>query len=225
MKIIINKKQLGLLFEYEKVNSNILNNIPINSWIRTQKEEFQVLKDEGDYIVGKSFCDENRILKIWKKDIISVTDKENNKKSQIKNLSKLNFEKYLNNIDIQETIDKENKQKIILFLDDNRNPYQSKKNWIKDFSPIGIDNINVIHVETMEQFTNYILTHGLPDAIIFDNDLGKKDKTDRSGCDCSVWLVNYCLKNKLKLPKWSIISANKYGRCCINTILRKYETL
>ena len=43
MKIIINKKQLGLLFEYEKIDSNKLNNIPVNSWVRTQKEEFEVL--------------------------------------------------------------------------------------------------------------------------------------------------------------------------------------
>lgn len=55
--------------------------------------------------------------------------------------------------------------------------------------------------------------------------LGKVDKTGKNGIDVATWLVRYCLETNEKLPEWSIISANPYGRCRIGSVLRKYESL
>lgn len=72
---------------------------------------------------------------------------------------------------------------------------------------------------------NYVSENGLPYAVLFDHDLGKADKSGKSGADVAAWLVRYCLETGEKLPEWSITSANPTGRCRIGSILRKYESL
>lgn len=219
-RIIINEEQFSKLLNLLIIENNI--DIPVGSWVRTKTEEFQVVKNDDNNIIGKSFCDPNRVVPIEKNEIISIKSSKENKMVDLKNLVKLDFSKYYNYAGLNENYNEKN---VILFLDDTRNPFTSKNNWVSQFSPINSENTSVVHVETLKTFINYIENSGLPKAIIFDNDLGKKDKEGGSGCMAAAWLVKYCINNNKKLPKWSIVSANKYGRCCIGSVLRKYEIL
>lgn len=82
---------------------------------------------------------------------------------------------------------------------------------------------------------------GLPDAICFDHDLGdcveldarerglskkearKLKQQEKTGMDCAKWLVDYCIDNKLKLPKWNVQSANPCGKENIISLLKSFE--
>lgn len=115
----------------------------------------------------------------------------------------------------------------ILWLDDVRNPYKylDKKNNSNTFSRNKnfYDslkkqyNINFIWVKNIEQFSDYIVKHGLPEMISFDHDLGAGLP---KGLDCAKWLVNYCRKTKQTLPKCFVHSANPNGQREIKNILK-----
>ena len=78
------------------------------------------------------------------------------------------------------------------------------------------------------------------DAICFDHDLGEDESIERvkngmskrqskkikakskSGMDCAKWLVEYCIDNKLSLPKYSIQSANPVGKENIDSLLKNF---
>lgn len=123
----------------------------------------------------------------------------------------------------------------VLWLDDERNPekyfsMKSKTNAFvrnKEYYNNNIFNkYNVIFkwVKNFEQFKTYIEEKGLPQFISFDRDLRKGngvDKTDeyQSGEDCAKWLVDYCEKNNLEIPKYFIHSANPNGQKNIPEIL------
>lgn len=109
-----------------------------------------------------------------------------------------------------------NNMKTLLWLDDYRNPYNVNEEWLI-FSPI--KNPNTIWVKNYNDFINWILINGLPDAICFDHDLGEI----YSGFDCAKWLVEYCIDNNLKLPLWNCQSANPVGRENINSLLNNYN--
>lgn len=227
-KFLLSEVQIKYLLENIIIEENN-KSIPIGSWVRTKTEEFQVVKNDNDGLFGKSFCNPDKIVKINHDEIVDIKSSEKNKMTDINNISKLDFSKYYQMAGLNEI--KTDRQKylkgknVILFLDDSRNPFTSKEDWISKFSAIGTNDIKVVNVETLSKFINHIETYGLPSAIIFDNDLGKKDKEGGSGCLAAAWLVKYCITNNLSLPKWSIISANKYGRCCIGSVLRKFESL
>lgn len=46
---------------------------------------------------------------------------------------------------------------------------------------------------------------------------------EKTGYDCAKWLVEYCLDNNLKLPKWNIQSANPVGKDNINGLLLSFS--
>ena len=48
---------------------------------------------------------------------------------------------------------------------------------------------------------------------------------EKTGYDAAVWLVEYCLKNKLELPSWNVHSANPIGRRSIEQYLGSWERL
>ena len=95
-------------------------------------------------------------------------------------------------------------------------------------------------VKSYFEFTTWIEKNGLPDAICFDHDLGKDESIERvkrglskrqarilkketkSGMDCAKWLVEYCIDNKLSLPKYSIQSANPVGKENIDSLLKNF---
>lgn len=125
----------------------------------------------------------------------------------------------------------------LLWLDDIRNPFED--DWL-NFSPISRP-YDCIWVKSYSEFTKWIVNNGLPDGICFDHDLGMEvaltarangmskrksrglKQLEKTGYDCAKWLVEYCLDNNLKLPKWNIQSANPVGKDNINGLLLSFS--
>ena len=110
------------------------------------------------------------------------------------------------------------KMKTLLWLDDMRDPTDTRMDWLA-YSPIGKE-VEVIWLKDYYQFTNWINEKGLPDGICFDHDLGEDTPT---GYDCAKWLVDYCLDNQMLPPLWSSQSANPVGKANINRLLRNFN--
>ncbi|GAA4314650.1 hypothetical protein GCM10023115_28130 [Pontixanthobacter gangjinensis] len=107
--------------------------------------------------------------------------------------------------------------KVLIWLDDMRDPSDSRMDWLA-YSPIG-RKVEVVWLKDYHKFRNWIMQNGLPDGICFDHDLGEDTPT---GHDCAKWLVNYCLDNKVSPPVWSSQSANPVGKANINRLLRNF---
>jgi len=128
------------------------------------------------------------------------------------------------------------KKLTLLFLDDIRNPDD----------PYVISNIPEIRsrrvyiVRSYHEFVKWIAENGLPDEISFDHDLADEhyvpskfwndyDKsreyqeqqtyTEKTGYDCARWLVEYCQREKQRLPGIYIHSANPVGANNIRQLL------
>ncbi|MFV7235165.1 cyclic-phosphate processing receiver domain-containing protein [Flavobacterium sp. ZB4R12] len=128
-----------------------------------------------------------------------------------------------------------------LFLDDIRHPYDAfehtkqtmflQKKWEV--------------VKNYNEFIKWITKNGLPELISFDHDLAdihytsshlltnyEKSKgwqdaqvyTEKTGYDCAKWLIDYCLDNNLKCPKFYCHSMNPVGKDKINSILEQFST-
>lgn len=112
--------------------------------------------------------------------------------------------------------------KTLLWLDDARDPFD------KDFTPfVALYNpfLNephkIVWVKNYEEFTTYLATHELPDAISFDHDLADEhydptikpeDYKEKTGMDCVKWLVIVVHGEKLKLPICIYHTANPAGK-------------
>lgn len=211
----------------DKITSDI-GDIRLGSWISTKTEDFKVITISKNKIVAKSFCRPDVVLELDPNDIVDI---KNDSREKIDDL-KMDFTKYYQEAGLNEDKITKGRERykggsnIILFLDDSRNPFTSKEDWIGKYSQIGTEDIHTVRVSNFQEFVNHIENYGLPKQIMFDHDLAKKDDNRaNNGCKAATWLVKYCVTNKRSLPKWSIISANKYGRCCIGNVLRKYEEL
>lgn len=130
------------------------------------------------------------------------------------------------------------KIKTLLFLDDYRDPFDKKIDWMA-FSPIG-RNVEVIWVTSYKEFTDYIVNNGLPEGICFDHDLADEhydvyhntdltleeyyhtDDREMTGYDCAKWLVSYCLDNNKNIPLYAIQSANPVGKENIDKLLKSF---
>lgn len=108
----------------------------------------------------------------------------------------------------------------LLWLDDYRDP--NTNNWMI-FNPLGPELVKTIWVKSYQEFKNYIIANGLPDAICFDHDLGDTLGPDeKTGMSCAKWLIDYCIDNNKKLPLYNIHSANPVGKDNINSILQSF---
>ena len=128
--------------------------------------------------------------------------------------------------------------KNLLWLDDIRNPFIDEEKRV----PIGNDKWNINWVLNYEQFVQWIEIYGLPDAISFDHDLADEHYTpeyfwddyeeskkfqewrgktyqEKTGMDCAKWLVDFCMDNKVELPKFYVHSANPVGADNIRGLL------
>ena len=93
-------------------------------------------------------------------------------------------------------------------------------------------------VRTLKGFYNYIDRNGMPDVISFDNDLDSYDyqkyadavngkhtyvyETEKgNGIEAFRYVVNYCEKNDIELPKIYVHSANEFARRIINNKLKE----
>ena len=101
----------------------------------------------------------------------------------------------------------------LLWLDDERDPADVR--W-HPFFPIQAPE--VIWVKSYAEFTDWITTNSLPDAICFDHDLGDGP----SGMDAAKWLTEFCLDTNAQLPAWNIQSANPIGKMNIEALLTSF---
>ncbi len=129
-----------------------------------------------------------------------------------------------------------------LFLDDVRSPHDAftyttdnaylTKKWVivRDYNSF----CSTIKAEWESNKT-------IPELISFDHDLAEEhyligaasgfrefdySKTkEKTGMDCAIWLVEFCLKNKLSCPDYKCHSMNTAGRENIITLLTKFRNL
>jgi hypothetical protein len=129
-------------------------------------------------------------------------------------------------------------KKNVLWLDDIRDP--SDPFWFRYFP----NTDEVVWVKNYDEFISWINVNGLPYLICFDHDLAdehytpqeyweSKNKvqewhdaqnfTEKTGMDCAKWLVDYCLDNDVKLPKYISQSANPSGKEYILSLLDNFS--
>lgn len=211
----------------DKLSTNA-GEVILGSWISTKTEDFKVVSLGKNKIIGKSFCRPDKTIEINPDDVVDINDSKHEKYNDLK----MDFTQYYQEAGLTEDKIRKDRERykggsnIIMFLDDSRNPFTSKEDWIRKYTQIGTEDIHTVRIPNFTEFVNHIQNYGLPKQIIFDHDLAKNDDDkSNTGCKAASWLVKYCISNNRSLPKWSIISANKYGRCCIGNVLRKYEEL
>lgn len=94
-----------------------------------------------------------------------------------------------------------------------------------------------------DEFVEIIQKKGLPFYVSFDHDLALEhypvapmdggiyvprpisydEFKEKTGYHAAVWLVEYCMDNKLPLPKWNVHSYNPVGAANIESYLTSYE--
>ncbi|MBU3659592.1 MAG: hypothetical protein FGM14_06975 [Flavobacteriales bacterium] len=81
-------------------------------------------------------------------------------------------------------------------------------------------------VRTYNEFKAWIQTHGLPELISFDHDLGlpqNPNQEEQNGMTCARWLVNYCMDQYLPLPSYFVHSQNPVGKSNIEGFLEGFK--
>jgi hypothetical protein len=113
----------------------------------------------------------------------------------------------------------------VLWLDDLRDPGQGQfKIWLN--LAFG-ENLDVIWVKDYDEFVKYFKKNEMPYAISFDHDLSNEltdhpELNEKTGLDCAKWLIDYCMNNAVRLPKYFVHSANPVGRENIQSYLDNY---
>jgi hypothetical protein len=131
---------------------------------------------------------------------------------------------------------------IFLFLDDIREPahayeYTDQKMFLTHKWEV---------VRNFDEFKTHIEMNGIPRFISFDHDLAdshytpehlwtdyaaskewqdKQVHTDKTGYDCALWLIEYCIANNLKLPEYYCHSMNPVGKDKIVGVLWSYQII
>ena len=129
---------------------------------------------------------------------------------------------------------------VYLFLDDIRHPYDAysytqetmflQKKWVV--------------VKNYKEFVKHIESNGLPKFISFDHDLADSHYTpqhlwtdyekskewqdaqihkEKTGYECAIWLVDYCMDNNLQLPNYYCHSMNPVGKDKIVGLLQSFQ--
>ena len=129
------------------------------------------------------------------------------------------------------------KRKVLLWLDDVREPYGHHLLWQK------LDVVDVVWVKTVAEFITYIQDNELPYAVSFDHDLlsihyppekvytdfissvyWHKDKQiENTGLAAAIFLIRFCQNNHLRFPLWQVHSWNDYGKVLIESTISWYE--
>jgi hypothetical protein len=102
---------------------------------------------------------------------------------------------------------------MLLFLDDERSPEQITwpvsqvrhgrvVNGIPEYAQKEVEI-----VKTVDGFVAWIKTHGVPDAVSFDNNLGT-GSPGRDGLKAARWLVRFCEESNTPLPAGVVHSKN-----------------
>jgi hypothetical protein len=119
-----------------------------------------------------------------------------------------------------------------LFLDDKRNPNDI---WNHQKSP-EYAVYNWIVVKDFSSFTDTIQDNGIPLRISFDHNLCDEHIMESStkkipyesyrqktGYDCALWLVEYCLDFDINLPKYKVHAEKGVGRKNIENLLDNFD--
>lgn len=121
-----------------------------------------------------------------------------------------------------------------LFLDDTRKP--SDVNWVD------LPLVEWTIVRDYKQFVDTIKSRGMPEFIAFDHDLAdehygytgeigrddeyeehRKKYKEKTGYECALWVINYCVDNNLKMCPHVAHSVNPVGRSKINGAFESYK--
>jgi len=135
---------------------------------------------------------------------------------------------------------KEKNMKKLLWLDDFRDPFDEKSNWLA-YNSIRIEKpFEIIWVKNYDEFIDWIIKNGLPYQISFDHDLADEhyspdmyktpdvynkhydDFREKTGMDCAKWLISYCINNNVSVPKFTVHSANPVGGENIRALLSNF---
>lgn len=112
-------------------------------------------------------------------------------------------------------------EKTFLFLDDLRIPADAYQ---YSLNPFFLKNKWII-VRTYTEFIGWIIQNGLPHYISFDHDLSDIESTqEKTGYDCALWLVDYCLNHQLQCPEWYCHSMNPVGKTKIMGLLEQFKS-
>lgn len=129
---------------------------------------------------------------------------------------------------------------VFLFLDDIREPehayeYTKQEIFLKQKWEV---------VRNFDEFKSYIEKNGMPFFISFDHDLAdthytpehlwtdydkskewqdKQVHKEKTGYECAIWLVDYCMDNNLKLPSYYCHSMNPVGKDKIVGLLQSFQ--
>ena len=112
-----------------------------------------------------------------------------------------------------------------LFLDDIRNPEDVYR---YTHQSVYLDE-NWAVVRTYEEFCEWITLNGMPGFISFDHDLADENylqgstDTEKTGYDCAVWLVDYCLDHQLNCPPFYSHSMNPVGKAKIDGLVNQFN--
>lgn len=132
----------------------------------------------------------------------------------------------------------------MLFLDDFRWPIDCAKYM---HAKLGFDNILYVNpkwhiVRSYPEFVEWITKNGLPDLISFDHDLADgryhqnmqegninydsfdfNEDYNKTGYHCAKFLIEVCLDQNLKLPKFFVHSMNPVGTENIQSLLDNFN--
>ena len=123
-----------------------------------------------------------------------------------------------------------NRKTYNLFLDDFRNPSDAF-NYTRD------KEFNLLEweiVRTHDEFVDYINMHGEPAIVSFDHDLADvhyehqtgefpyNTTLEKTGYHSAKFLIDYCIDNKLKFPKYKVHSMNNVGRENITKLVENF---
>lgn len=121
-----------------------------------------------------------------------------------------------------------------LFLDDIRQPYEAG-NYMY---PIDIRKTYRLEeweiVRNYQEFCKWIEDNGIPYCVSFDHDLADIHYNpeyqresfsyhEQTGYDCALFLIKYCIDNKLELPIYYCHSMNPVGKTNILELLNKFK--
>jgi hypothetical protein len=114
-------------------------------------------------------------------------------------------------------------EKINVFLDDIRTPEMSHN----EKKGLGVEYSEKNKWVIIRDYFSFIefLDKNLNDIrlISFDHDIASyKNGREYTGKDAANYLIELCLDNKVKMPKWYVHSDNTVGAFNINSILENY---
>lgn len=160
--------------------------------------------------------------------------------TNFKTVQKMNKEQNVDGLNVSPDIAKPMLSAVFLFLDDIREPehafeYTKEEMFLNKKWEV---------VRNFDEFKSHIETNGIPYFISFDHDLAdthytpehlwtdyekskewqdKQVHKEKTGYECAVWLVDFCIDNNLPLPKYYCHSMNPVGKDNIVGLLRSFQ--